>query len=409
MYGLLVDLLLAQRNLRRQGRRSALALAAIASGVAALLLAGGFIEWNFWHYREAMINSQLGHIQIHRAGYVERGLADPFAFLLPERPALGSEQAARHVRGVAPRLSLSGMASHGDVTLPFLAEGVDPAAEGGLSEAVMVTAGRMLQVGDPESAIIGEGLAANLGVKIGDRIVLLANTRTGGLNAVEVTVRGVFATVSKAYDDVALRLPLATAQRLLRIAGAHTWMVLLDDTAATPAVLAELRSALPAEKYDVVPWWKLSDFYNKSAELFAKQVTVMKFIIGFLIVLSISNTLMMSVMERTAEIGTSMALGMKKAGVLRRFLAEGFLLGVVGAALGLAGGYALAAAISAIGIPVPPPPGMTHGYTGEILVTADLAVGAALLAVGTTLVASVYPAWKASRMVIVDALRESRA
>jgi len=273
----------------------------------------------------------------------------------------------------------------------------------------MMTAGRMLAAGEMETVIVGEGLASNLAVNVGDRIVLMANTKTGGLNAVEVTVGGLFATISKAYDDVAVRMPLATAQQLLRVNGAHTWVILLDDTDTTPRVFADLQAALPPRTYDVVPWWRLSDFYNKSAELFAKQVTVMKFIIGFLIVLSISNTLMMSVVERTGEIGTAMALGTKRADVLRRFLAEGMVLGVSGAAIGLAVGAGLAAVISRIGIPVPPPPGMTHGYIGEILVTAELAVGAAVLGIGTTLLASLYPAWKASRMVIVDALRHNRA
>lgn len=409
MKALFVDLLLAQRSVRRQSRRSALALAAIASGVAALMLAGGFIEWNFWFYREAMIHSQFGHIQVHRAGYTERGLANPFAFLLPdqapERTQIGS---FKRLRTLASRLSLSGMASHGEVTLPFLAEGVDPSAEAELSQSLLLTAGQGLAADDSEGVIVGQGLAANLGVSVGERIVLMANTQAGGLNAVELTVRGTFATVSKAHDDFALRLPLAIAQQLLRVKGSHTWVLLLEKTDATGPTLTALDAVLSREQYEVVPWWKLSDFYNKSAELFAKQVTVMKFIIGFLIILAISNTLMMSVMERTSEIGTSMALGVTRMRVLRRFVAEGLVLGLMGATTGLIAGYCLAEVVSAIGIPVPPPPGMAYGYTGQILVTLDLAFAAAVLAVGTTLLASLYPAWKASRMVIVDALRHNR-
>ena len=55
---------------------------------------------------------------------------------------------------------------------------------------------------------MGRGLAANLGAKVGDTVVLLANTASGGINAVEVRVRGLFSTITKAYDDVALRVPL---------------------------------------------------------------------------------------------------------------------------------------------------------------------------------------------------------
>lgn len=135
---------------------------------------------------------------------------------------------------------------------------------------------------------------------------------------------------------------------------------------------------------------------------------MVKLIIAVIIVLSISNTLIMSVLERTGEIGTSMALGMTRDAVMRQFVVEGLCLGVIGGGVGVSVGVALAHIVSTIGIPMPPPPGMTQGYKGEILVSWRLISGAMELALGTTLVASIYPAWKASRMVIVDALRYNR-
>jgi putative ABC transport system permease protein len=113
-------------------------------------------------------------------------------------------------------------------------------------------------------------------------------------------------------------------------------------------------------------------------------------------------------MERIGEIGTSMALGIRRTGVMRLFLSEGALLGCFGGLVGVAVGVVLAMVISAVGIPMPPPPGMGRGYTGQILVTWDIALSSFLLAVGTTLVASIIPAWKASRMEIVNALRHNR-
>jgi putative ABC transport system permease protein len=76
--------------------------------------------------------------------------------------------------------------------------------------------------------------------------------------------------------------------------------------------------------------------------------------------------------------------------------------------IGLLLGFVLASMISAVGIPMPPPPGMARGFTAEILVTGQLALDALVLALSTTLLASLYPAWKASRMDIVDALRHGR-
>jgi putative ABC transport system permease protein len=243
---------------------------------------------------------------------------------------------------------------------------------------------------------------------VGDRVVLLANTASGGINAVEAHVRGLFSTVTKAYDDSALRLPLPVARQLLRVTGAHRWLVLLDDTAHTESLVADLRLRLTGTKLEVVAWHQLADFYNKTVALFSKQVGVMKLIIAIIIVLSISNTLMMSVMERTGEIGTSMALGYSRQAILRLFVSEAALLGLFGGLLGILVGVGLAHLISTIGIPMPPPPGMARGFTGEIHVTWRLTLDALGLAFGTTLLASVYPAWKASRMEIVDALRHSR-
>jgi putative ABC transport system permease protein len=134
----------------------------------------------------------------------------------------------------------------------------------------------------------------------------------------------------------------------------------------------------------------------------------MKVIIALVVILSISNTMMMSVMERTAEIATAMALGVRRSRILSRFLVEGLLIGALGGAAGIALGYLLAELISHVGIPMPPPPGMARGFLGEILVTPALVRDAVVLACGTALAASLYPAWKASRMVIADALRQGR-
>ena len=115
----------------------------------------------------------------------------------------------------------------------------------------------------------------------------------------------------------------------------------------------------------------------------------------------------MSVVERTGEIGTLMALGLKRRNILQLFVSEGVLLAIIGGSLGLALGIALANLISSVGIPMPPPPGMAVGFTGEILVTWRLAVVAVTTAVVATTLASVYPSWKASRLEIVDALRHN--
>lgn len=404
-----VNFSLALRNLLRQPRRSAISLGAVTFGIVALMLASGFIEWIFLDFRESTIRSHLGHLQVVRPGYHAAGSSDPFGYLLPgSGPVLESLPREAGVRAVAPRLSFSGLASHGETTVSFIADGIDPAREAELSRSLLITEGAALKDDDPQGAVLGQGLARNLGVKVGDQVALIVNTASGGINAVEVTVRGLFSTVTKAYDDTALRLPLQTARGLLRVEGAHAWILLLEDTAQTDALAGRLRDRLAPGDFQVVAWHELADFYNKTVQLFSRQLEVVRVIIGAIIILSISNTMMMGVMERTGEIGTSLALGVTRRRILQLFIVEGGLLGFIGGAAGLLLGFALAALISGLGIPMPPPPGMARGYVGEILITPGLAVDAFLLAIATTLLASVYPAWKASRLEIVDALRHNR-
>lgn len=400
---------LAFRNVTRHRRRSLLAILIIGFGITAMLLSAGFIQFSLHYGQEATIHSQLGHIRVVRAGYLDNGFANPFAYLLPDSASeKNAIQALPHVKTLAPRLAFNGLASFGNSTISFIGDGMDPAREAAFGDSVIITAGRPLSADDKHGIILGQGLATNLGVKIGDTVVLMSTPASGGINAVEGVVRGLFATIAKAYDDAALRVPLPMAQELMRVQGSHSWVLLLDNTDNVDSVLQDLRSRFPTQGLQFVPWTELADFHNKTVALFAKQIGVIKLIIAFIIVLSISNTLVMSVLERTGEIGTSMALGVTRSGTLRQFLAEAALLGVFGSILGLAVGYGLAELISAIGIPMPPGPGMAHGFIAGITVTPAMAIEAFLIGSVTTLLASAYPAWRASRLPIVTALRHNR-
>lgn len=397
---------LALRNLRRNTKRTLVAVATVACGIVAFLLAGGFINWIFHDMREATIHSQLGHFQIVRPGYFEKGIADPYSFLLPANSGeLTQLEKTSGVTSITPRLAFSGLASFGDVTVVFSGEGIDPVRERPISSRITIKEGRDLESIDEASAILGEGLAKSLGVKPGDLIVLLGTAANGSANAIEVTVAGTFFTIYKDYDDTALRLPVPLARKLMRVDGATSWVALLEKTELTSPIISAVTPTLPAAQFQLVPWTDLADFYNKTVVLFSKQVDVVKIIIGLIIILTISNTQTMSVLERTAEIGTSLAIGLRSSEILGLFLLEGALIGIVGGILGVVLGYGLAEAISAVGIPMPPPPGMARGYTGQILISSSLALDALVLALLTTLLASVMPAWKASRMNIVDALR----
>lgn len=403
-----LDMRLALRNILRQRRRSLTAIAAIGFGIVSLMLASGYIEWSYWSIREESTTNQIGHIQITRPGYHQDGLSDPFAYLLPGTLSGLKELAGLpQVKNVSPRLAFNGLISHGENTLSFIGEGIDPDKDP-YSRNILIVEGQLLSASDPKGIVLGAGLAANLGVRSGDTIVLLSNAASGGLNAVEGKVRGLISTSMKDFDDNMLRIDIRLARQLLRTDGAHLWVTTLNETEQTDGVMERLAGTTWFKGLEITPWNRLADYYNKTVELFSRQVAVVNFIIGVIIVLGISNTMTMSVMERTQEIGTAMALGLRRRRVMRLFLLEGTLLGVLAGITGVILGYLLAMLISHIGIPMPPAPGMSRGYTGHIIITPGIAMNALALAVSTTLLASVYPAWRASRMIIVDALRHNR-
>lgn len=396
-------------GLVRQGRRSVIGIGSVAFGVVAFVLAGGFVDWLYWGMREETIGSRLGHVQVARKGYRETGTADPFRFLMDDHST--EKDLVTQLKGVvsvAPRLSFSGLISFGDGTLSYIAEGIDPDSEKVFANGVLITDGEDLDAGDDRGVLVGQGLAQNLGVHVGDSVVLLANTSQGGINGMEVRVRGLFATVSKAFDDVGVRVPRSLAHELLRVKGAHVWVLFLNSTSLTDQVAENLQSALSASQMEVVTWNELADFYNKTKALFSKQVAVMKMIIAALIILSISNTITMAVLERKSEIGTCMALGATRREVVVQFVIEGLLLGTIGGIVGLAMAVLLAHVISAVGIPMPPPPGMARGIVARINVTTELISNAVELALLTALLASLYPAHIAARTNIVDSIRQNK-
>lgn len=408
----MINLLIAARNLTRNRRRALTALLTVMAGVISLVLANGFIQWVFWGMREAVIQSQLGHIQVMRPGYLGAGAADPYAYILPKNlPQRAVIESTPGVKLVTPRLAITGLISHGETTIAFMAEGLDPQKQrkAELSEALRIAEGRNLADDAAKEVILGRGLARSLDVKPGDTVTLLVTPSGGGLNAVEVKVAGIFVSTNQAYDDSSLRLPIDLAQSLVRVNGAQVWLVLLDDTERTDDYLTLFRNRFPesTDRLEFVPWYQQADFYNKTVALFSQQMNVLRLIIGCIIVLSISNILVMNVLERTGEIGTLLAIGFKRKKILYLFTIEGLLLGLAGATGGVISGYALAELISAIGIPMPPPPGMEEGYIGKIRITPDVLLNAFLTTLITSSLAGLYPAWKASRLQIVDALRHN--
>jgi len=399
---------LAFRNIFRQKVRSLMTLMAIVLGVTGLVLSGGFVEDVFYQLREATIHSHLGHIQVYRSGYSSEGRRDPFGYMIEDPAGLAGELAAYpEIEDVLPRLMLSGLLSTGKADIPVVSEGGDADREARLGRFISITAGRALTGSDYYGMMLGQGVATRLNVVPGDEVTLLMNTPEWGLNSMDFTVTGIFQTISRDYDDNAVRINLEAARELTGTEAVHAVVLVLDDTASTDRVAARLRAQLPAAEFEVRTWLELADFYTKTVDLYNRQFKVLQLIVLVMVLLSVANSVNMAVFERIGEFGTLMALGDNRRHIFRLVVIENLMLGVIGALAGIGVGVLLAWVISLVGIPMPPPPNTNTGFTALIRVTPDIVLLAFAVGLFATVLAALLPARRVSRIPVAMALREN--
>jgi putative ABC transport system permease protein len=186
---------------------------------------------------------------------------------------------------------------------------------------------------------------------------------------------------------------------------AHMLVIMLHKTNMTPTAAMQLRQLLSEKGFDVTSWNTLSDFYEKTIELYDRQFGVLRLIILMMVLLSVANSVNMTLFERTREFGTMLALGDRISGVFRLIVTESLCLGALGALLGMLLGCASALGISAIGIPMPPPPNANLGYTALIRLDTASVLAAGTIGFLACFLASLLPARRASKLDIGEALR----
>ena len=255
---------------------------------------------------------------------------------------------------------------------------------------------------------MGEGVAAASKLKPGDHATLLTNTSEGALNNLEFEIVGIFRSFSKDYDARAVWIPLGAAQELLDVKAVNAIVLLLKDTRQTDQVAALLRRGLDGREYEMKTWNELADFYGKTVALYRRQFAVLQVIILVTVLLSVANSVNMSIFERTGELGTLMALGSRRKNIFRLVVAENLLLGLIGGCGGVLLGILLAWGISVVGIPMPPPPNSNSGYTALIRVVPAVVAGAFSIGFLATVVASLLPARRVVRLPVIEALRQNQ-
>lgn len=401
-------LFLAVRNLLRQKRRTALLGTVVAFGFAAFALAGGFIAQTFEALKEGSIRS-VGHLQIVDRRALSGNEETTLEHGLPEAErarAIASRDPA--VSAVLPRIEFVGLASNGARSVPFLGIGVDPEPEAAATRVhELIVEGRYLSGDGGDGVVLGSGLARSLAVKTGDSVTLIATTPEGALNAVDAVVVGLADVQIKELNDRYLVGSIGLVSNLLQSPGTVSKLIVFckpgsDEMAAG----RRLTAALNAAGFAVATrhWKELASFYGQVKLLYIGIFGFVGGVLVIIVILAAAIVMTMAVTERTREIGTLRAMGTRPSAVRRLFLAEGLLIAVAGCLAGAVLALVIRSVLNASGIILPPPPGATHGMPINVRFY-PLAYAAGLLAMVVTIVIAAYfPARRASRISIVEAL-----
>ncbi len=424
---------LAARNLLRNRRRTLITLAALVLGVGAMVAVHGFISGLQGSLVENIAEGQLGAVQVHKKGFMANVLSSPLGLDMADSPALRQKmEAVPGVRGVTPRIQFGAMLSTPDRPVPegreptaaeqgktsfFLVFGIDPPSDQKVfpRRLTWMAKGQPLTASDSDEVLLGVELADGLGVALfphdaprppeTERPALLAPDRDGSLNGANVEVVGTLKAGSpgdRRYGFVGL----ATAQKVLRMEGRVTEYAIavnrLEDAGKVRDALAEVLGP----EYEVHTWAQILPFLK---ELFGTQdfifgIVAMIFLV--VVLLGIVNAMLMSVLERVREIGTMLAVGMKRRQVITMFILEGLLLGVAGGLVGAAVGWVAVLVAARIGISLPAPGATAPSVIRPTVTFLYLARSVGLAAAGSAL-AALWPARRAAQLRPVEALQSA--
>jgi putative ABC transport system permease protein len=410
------------RNLTRNKRRTFFTILAIAVGVLSLVFTRSYIKGIINTANNAMINTEIGHVKIAHKEYLRLQRIMPKEFLVRDLSALRTGlEAIPGLVSMNERIKFHVLLSHGDINEPAVTIGFDPLREDKNMElSKTIVEGSYFETSHYQglNLIIGKKLAEKMTVTVNDELLLVTTDINYSTYALPFKVIGIFDTGFAAMDKHLLYIPLPKAQEMLDCGdAAHEVLVFLKDPAKSWETCEKIENILsqknPDRAIQVIPWQK-----DDLIETLPVMAGVWKIIIGiimFIVALVILNTMLMAVMERYHEIGVIKALGFKNREVFGMILVEAFYLGCIGAVIGGILGGTLSALVEKTGIDMNQ---MTGGmfekidipvpFFGRIIYpdfTFAILIDAMVFGIIVALIAVLYPAFKSSKMLPVEAFR----
>ena len=398
---------IAYRDLGRNRRRSALTLLAVALGLALLILMSSYIAGVVDGSISDSILLSTGHVQVRSETYQMEQTSLEWGDLLEDRGGLLAS--ATQIKGVvtaAPVLWARGYLTTAAETVGVRVTGIDPDSDFHAPIRSGLVAGQYLAAGDRGGVLVGKKLADSLGIGAGSKISLLVGTSNGEIDENVFTVRGTFSTGVLTYDESTIYMPLAKAQAITGAGDHISALILLTEDAGTAAPVA---AALRAPGRNVVTWEDMNALILQGIGSAMSFYYLMYGIVILVVAVIIANTLLMSVFERTRELGILAALGMKARQITAMILMEAGVLALLGILCGIIMGSLVVWYLSINGIPIGDQiASVAQGFAiRSVLYTKFVPAqifGLSLAMLIIVLLGALYPARFAARLEPVEAL-----
>jgi putative ABC transport system permease protein len=337
-----VDVKMAWRNIWRNPRRSILTMTAIAF---ACLLLVFMLSFQFGSY-DTMINSAVkihtGHLQVQAEGYQDKRT---MRLVVPDPGAIGSilEQTPG-IDAYTYRANAFSLVSSAERTYGIVVIGIDPAREANVSTLKkVIRQGSYLSEGDTNQALLGELLAKNLQVGLGDELVVIGQGRDGSVAATVVEVKGTYNSGQDEFDRSSIHIPLKHFQDIYAMrGGVHEVVALGKSLGAIPAIRKTVEDTIENDDKKnllvVLDWIDLMPGLIEGIKLDLISGLILYCILVLVVAFSILNTFLMAVFERTKEFGVMMAIGTTPRRLTKLLLLESIAMTVIGIVIGIIAG-----------------------------------------------------------------------
>lgn len=400
---------LAWRNIWRNRRRTAITLASIGFGLAAILFVQSLIKTIQLQLVEKATGVFTGHLQVLAKGVDDYKLPDKYLtdIARAEKAAAGLEG----VRDYGKRLHITGLASSAEDSAGVLLCGVEPAKERRITSLhAYKTQGRYLADPSAAEAYVGTELAEQLGLRLGGDLVLMASASDGSIGAERFRIAGLFRTGSHTFDAQLVYVPLASLQGMLSLEGRINNLVIrLDDPQKIYEARARLQAALSSLPVEVATWEQIDHELVGIRRYQNALLSIVLAVVFAIVALGVANTLLMSMYERLREFGVLRALGARPSFIVRTVLLESFLLCLCGALLGVALGAGAILYFRHAGLVLPLKDAVSYfmPFDTVLYLRFNWPMHAAALAsvLLTSLLAGLPPALKAAKLKPTEALR----